>query len=514
MTAPPCAAEDLERPLLVLRSRASGRLRVCPVVHGVRSHLDETDADEVVALLPAMRPDHLGDPRFRARHGLSLAYVVGEMAHAIANEAVVRAAAEAGVLGFFGAAGLETPRVAEAIQSLESLATPSGRAFGVNVIHQPGDPAAEDRLVDLLIRREVRRVSASAYLGLSPSIVRLAFSGARLAADGGLVRRHVFAKVSRPEVARHFLSPPPPALLEQLVRAHQLTPEEASLAARSPVADHLTVEADSAGHTDGRPLLVLFPIIARLRDELTRLHAYPEPPLLGAAGGLGDPEAIAAAFALGAAYVLTGSINQAAVEAGTSPEVKALLAQADIADVALAPAADMFELGARVQVLKRGTMFAQRASRLGELYRAHGGLAEIPPEVTARLERDVFRAPLATIEQEVDTYFRARAPELLANARRDPKLHMALVFRWYLGQSSRWAERGERARQIDFQVWCGPAMGAFNRWAAGTGLAAPERRTIGAMAHTLMREAALATRRAHLRAVGLDDARPPDRELP
>ncbi len=44
---------------------------------------------------------------------------------------------------------------------------------------------------------------------------------------------------------------------------------------------------------------------------------------------------------------------------------------------------------------------------------------------------------------------------------------MALVFRWYLGQSSRWANAGEPTRKVDYQVWCGPAMGAFNEWTQG-----------------------------------------------
>ena len=445
---------------------------------------------------PPLSPSDLGDPRFRRLHGLELAYVVGEMARGIANEAVVAAAAKAGALGFFGAAGLGLSRIERAVDVLEAMGP---GVFGINVIHQPGEPAAEAALVDLLVRRDVRRVSTSAFLGLTGSVVRLAFAGARLGADGALVRRHVFAKVSRPEVARQFLEPAPANLLASLVRERLLSDEEALLAARHPVADHLTVEADSAGHTDNRPLLVLFPIIARLRDAAARTFGYREPTFVGAAGGLGEPHAIAAAFSLGAAYVLTGSINQATVEAGTSLAVKALLAQADIADVAMAPAADMFELGVRVQVLKRGTMFAQRATRLGEVYRAHASLDEISPDVRARLERDLFRKPIHAIEAEVEAFFRERSAATLEVARKDPKARMALVFRWYLGKSSRWAEEGETARAMDFQIWCGPAMGAFNQWATGTPLSLPENRTIGAIALALMHGAASAARQSQAR---------------
>jgi trans-AT polyketide synthase, acyltransferase and oxidoreductase domains len=41
-------------------------------------------------------------------------------------------------------------------------------------------------------------------------------------------------------------------------------------------------------------------------------------PCIGLAGGMGTPFAVAAAFVMGADYVLTGSVNQACVEAGTS----------------------------------------------------------------------------------------------------------------------------------------------------------------------------------------------------
>jgi NAD(P)H-dependent flavin oxidoreductase YrpB (nitropropane dioxygenase family) len=50
--------------------------------------------------------------------------------------------------------------------------------------------------------------------------------------------------------------------------------------------------------------------------------------------------------------------------------VREMLAQAEQADVIMAPAADMFEMGVKLQVLKRGTMFAMRAAKLYELYRA------------------------------------------------------------------------------------------------------------------------------------------------
>jgi trans-AT polyketide synthase/acyltransferase/oxidoreductase domain-containing protein len=85
----------------------------------------------------------------------------------------------------------------------------------------------------------------------------------------------------------------------------------------------------------------------------------------------------------------------------------------------------------------------------------------------------------------------------------DPKHKMALVFRSYLGRSSIWAIQGEPTRRIDYQVWCGPAMGAFNQWVKGSFLEAPANRRTVEVALNLLFGAAVATRANWLRAQGI-----------
>ena len=80
---------------------------------------------------------------------------------------------------------------------------------------------------------------------------------------------------------------------------------------------------------------------------------------------------------------------------------------------------------------------------------------------------------------------------------------MALVFRWYLGLSSRWSNSGEPGREMDYQIWCGPAMGAFNEWTQGTPLAAPENRRAADVAEQLLRGAAYLYRVQSLRSQGV-----------
>jgi PfaD family protein len=224
---------------------------------------------------------------------------------------------------------------------------------------------------------------------------------------------------------------------------------------------------------------------------------------VGLAGGISTPASAAAAFAMGAAYVMCGSVNQACVESGTSDEVRRMLAETRQADVIMAPSADMFEMGVNVQVLKRGTMFAMRAARLYEIYRGCSGLDAIPPAEREKLEKTFFRAPLDDVWQNTRAYFLNRDPHQAERGDRDPKHRMALVFRWYLGQAAHWAKDGDSGRKIDYQIWCGPAMGGFNEWASGSFLESPSRRTVAGVARNILFGAAVLTRANILRYQGI-----------
>ena len=162
----------------------------------------------------------------------------------------------------------------------------------------------------------------------------------------------------------------------------------------------------------------------------------------------------------------------------------------------------MFELGVQVQVLKRGTMFAPRAAKLYEVYRSHASLDELAPELRRRIEQEVLRASLDEVWSETRRFWGQRDPAEVARAERDPKHKMALAFRWYLGKASRWAIEGDPDRRTDYQIWCGPAMGAFNRWVEGSFLADPANRTVAQIARNLLEGAAVVTRAQQARTYG------------
>jgi trans-AT polyketide synthase/acyltransferase/oxidoreductase domain-containing protein len=215
-----------------------------------------------------------------------------------------------------------------------------------------------------------------------------------------------------------------------------------------------------------------------LRDQTQEKYNFASQVRIGAGGGISTPSSVLGAFMMGAAFVVTGSVNQACVEAGASLHTKKLLAEAGMADVAMAPSADMFEMGVKVQVLKRGTLFPMRALKLYEIYNRYDSVDQIPDDEREKLEKQVFKRELEAIWQETVKFFTERDPAQIERANNNPKRKMALIFRWYLGLSSRWSNSGEPTREMDYQIWCGPSMGTFNDWTRLTYLSDPLKRQI------------------------------------
>ncbi len=463
---------------------------------------DNGSAIPLLAYVSACSPNQLGDDSFCRDHGIEYPYVAGAMANGISSEALVEAMSHAGMLAFFGSAGLSPERVEAAIDRLQTNL--GDRPYGFNLINSPNEKGLEEAVVDLYLRRGVHLVSASAYMALSLAVVKFRVHGIHRNDAGEVVTpNRVVAKVSRVEVAEKFCSPPPEKMLAQLVERGTIDESQAAMAREIPMAQDISVEADSGGHTDRRAAIVLLPTMCALRDRMQSEFGYTQAIRVGLGGGIATPASAAAAFSMGAAYVLTGTINQACIESGTCDEVRTMLAEARQADVTMAPAADMFEMGVEVQVLKRGTMFAMRGQKLYSIYRACDSLDTIPADERTKLEKDIFRAPLDEVWAQTETFFRGRDPHQLEKAAANPKHKMALVFRWYLGQSSNWANRGVVDRKVDYQVWCGPAMGAFNEWTKGSFLEQPASRKVVTVAHNLLLGAAVTTRLNSLRQQGV-----------
>ncbi len=123
-----------------------------------------------------------------------------------------------------------------------------------------------------------------------------------------VVSNKVMGKLSRPEAAHVFLSPAPEKIVETLEAQGAITGDQAALSRKIPMADAIRVEADSGGHTDGGVAYALTPAMTHPRDRMVEEHGYAKRVHVGEA----------AVFIQGADFILTGSINQCTMEAGTS----------------------------------------------------------------------------------------------------------------------------------------------------------------------------------------------------
>jgi PfaD family protein len=186
--------------------------------------------------------------------------------------------------------------------------------------------------------------------------------------------------------------------------------------------------------------------------------------------------------------------------------VKEVLAETAMADVTMAPCADMFESGAKVEVIKKKTMYAQNAAKLYEYYVKYPSFEAIPQADRDLIEKKILKDTFDHIWTGTKEYFSRVDPSKIPMAEKNPKMKMALVFRWYLGSSSRWAVQGTPDRKFDMQIWCGQAMGAFNLWVKGTKLEKPENRHVGEIAQLLLSSGAYHYMKNMLTRMGADPA--------
>jgi trans-AT polyketide synthase, acyltransferase and oxidoreductase domains len=409
----------------------------------------------------------LGSKEFKQDYHLKFPYVAGGMYKGIASKEMVVKMGKAGMMGFFGSGGLDLSEIEAAIRYIKKELD-NGQAFGMNLVSNPMDPEIEEKLVDLFLKHGIHTIEAAAFLMITPALVKYRANELKEGANGEVLPTNkIIAKLSRPEVAEQFLSPAPERIVKKLLEAGQITQKQMELLKKIPMADDLIIEADSGGHTDqGRPY-TLMPAMLKLRDHMMRKHNFSKVIRVGAAGGIGTPEAAAAAFVLGADFIVTGSINQCTVEASTSTAVKDLLQEINVQDTDYAPAGDMFELGARVQVLKRGVFFPARANKLYDLYRHYNSIDEIDEKTKTQLQEKYFKRTFEEIYQEVKSFY---TQEEIEKAERNPKYKLALIFRWYFGYSTQLALNGHQTDKINYQIQCGPALGAFNQWVKGTTL--------------------------------------------
>ena len=208
--------------------------------------------------------EDFGDPEFKRTYGLRYALYGGAMANGIASADMAIALGKAGCMGSYGSGGQRLEVVAREIDKMKPAL--GDKPFLVNMLSNR-NADMEMQLAQLLIDKEVLGVEASAFIVPSEALVYFRVKGIR-EEEGKIVIPHkIIAKVSREEVLEKFVSPPADDLVASLLEAGRITAEEAILARQIPMADDFTAEADSGGHTVGRPLLSMRPALIALANR-------------------------------------------------------------------------------------------------------------------------------------------------------------------------------------------------------------------------------------------------------
>ena len=438
------------------------------------------------AAKPAGRAGELGAPGFRETYGTRYAYVGGAMMHGEASAEQVIALTGAGMLGIYGADGVATGKVATDLRRIRTAI--GDRIFGVSLMADWSRPERDMERIEQYLREDVRLLEVSGFVTASPALVRFRLKGVSAGGKGQAVPRHrILARVTRPAAALLFLQPAPASVVEKLRALGHITEEEARLAGQLPLADDICAQADGSGPSDGGNLLSLLPSVCRLRDEQQQALRLSQPVRVGAAGSLGTPEAMAAAFLLGADFVLAAAIHQCSPEAGTSAMVKEMLQAIDVADTDRAPSGELFEQNGQIQVLRKGVFFPARANKLHSLWRHHASLDEIDATTRRQIEDKMLGCSFEQVWADLQRDPCAHDGSGLERATRDPKARMALIFRTYFDASLRAALSGDAGQRVNFQVHCSSGLGALNRW---LGNVPWQQRSVAEIAGRLMAETA------------------------
>jgi trans-AT polyketide synthase/acyltransferase/oxidoreductase domain-containing protein len=427
----------------------------------------------------------LGSRQFLQDYGVRYAYIAGSMCNGISSTNLVVKMAKAGFLAFLGSHGLTIPKVESLIQSCKCELTPS-QQYGINVHYVPSDPIINTQLIELCIKHELSCIEVSGFDHISIDLVKYRVKGL-LKEKGCIISKNkILVKTSQSKTAEIFMQAAPLHILEKLLAEKVISNQQFELAQVIPMADDICVEGHGGWKTEQAVTLTKLPEIIQLRDKYRKSHTQSPKIRIGCCGGLATPQSIAAVFMLGAEFVLTGSINQCTVEAAISEHSKNLLQKCKVDDSSCVPAGDLFESGAKVQVLRKGTFFPARAQKLYDLYRLNDKWDDVEEHVRQQIEKHFFNRSFISIYQEISKQF---SQSELNEAAHNQKFQMAQVFKWYFQYCKNLAIEGSPQNQQNYQIFNSSALGAFNQLVMGDSLEKWQNRHVDEIAIWLLKAA-------------------------
>ena len=489
--------QDLSRPLVF--AKEGKKVGLVPGARELRS-LMYAERSSICAMLPPQNLSDLGNKNFQEVHGVKYSYCVAPFEREVCSPKLVAELAQQGILGFCPVEYMDTHQVNETLTKLRSLS--NGKPYGVGYKYHPHHPDLEEHMLELFVSADVPRLFLSHYVQATKAMVHYRLTGLTANDKGVPQPKHqLFIRVPHTGLAEYFAQPAPQDLIDALVTEGRLTEEEGLLGSKLPLSQDIIVDGDVSRTGGKQDIVSLFPA---LRHSLRRAKIGRSVEVrVGVAGELATPEAINAAFKMGADFVVTGSVNGLTIEAGGSQARKELLAKAKPEDFVSAPSFEYLDADYRVRVTKFGTMFATKANRMEELYRATDSLDGLTHEGLKFLEQKVFQCSLVEAYDKAEPFLRQWWPNLVEQATTSPKVRASLLLKWFLFESNQWAIDGVQGRQMDYQVRGDGAVGSFNLWRENTEFNDISKISVVQLALNLLKGAAVISRMQVLKEHGV-----------
>jgi len=420
--------------------------------------------------------------KFNIEYGLKYPYLVSGIERGISSKEMIVKCGKEHILSFLGTKKMNIEKVKESIIYIKERLS-NGEVYGVNITYDPFDKGLASQIIDLCLEYEVKYIEISGYMNIPDFIIRYKLKNIRQKNNKVICDNKVFLKTDRLSNLNQWMERMPDEVLNSLVEEKLIKSEERELAKYISIIDAVTINCGEKINTHRNDLLNIIPRVIKIRDYKVKAYNYDNSIYVGAAGNIGTPEAVAISFLLGVDYVSTDLINQCSKEACLSDLTKDLLQQAGIEDTINVPDAEKFEIGGRVQVLKRGVMFPSRANKLYELYRYYESYYQIDEKLRVQMENNYFK-------KTFDEYFKECKRNLPAEKidiiEKDEKKKMALVFKQYLIDSVAYGQDGIEEQRMNFSIYCSPSLGAFNEYCLGGELENWRNRSVTKIAEILM----------------------------
>ncbi|PCJ19840.1 MAG: hypothetical protein COB02_06540 [Candidatus Cloacimonadota bacterium] len=421
--------------------------------------LKESDKRDVdMEIINIQNPKYLGSKKFQDCFGLKYSYIVSGLPAYSHGSGMLQNLWSNGLLGFFNLDGLTFLEKEESLTMLNQF----DFSYGVEIHLDDFDESEDEKLISLLIEKQVKYLMVKSCSKVSKSLLRYKKESKGL----------LLAKVSHPD---------------QCLRLSE---------GSDLVFNAFLIDGGFVSNQDTRSILSLMPAIKSL---LKKKDIF-----LGIIGDLGTPESIAAAFSMGADFVSTSSINLLSNDISASTTFKESIKKVRFQDVSLVASSFNFESGVKIRSLNFGTRFLVVSSKLSGWFFEKKCVDTLSEDERFFLEKKVFGISIDQIIVDAKDFFSDRTPSLVQASIGNPRLSLALIIRYYLEKSYLWALEGDETKKIDFSIRCGLDLASFNQWRKGTIFEKDENLSVVQIALNLLMGAQFQFRKQFLLAQGFE----------